>query len=113
MRPGRILPTPGHARAGVPAGHHRPAISLLIVAVGLLAGGPLNSSFFPSPEALIEVIGTLSAVMVVATSAWAQTGTDPAVGGAVLAVNVEVVAVTGYRASKLLGSDIYNDPGAQ
>ena len=32
-------------------------------------------------------------------------------GGSLLAVNVEVVAATGYRASKLLGADIYNDAG--
>ena len=31
------------------------------------------------------------------------------VGGSIMSVNVEVVATTGYRASKLLGSDIYND----
>jgi sporulation protein YlmC with PRC-barrel domain len=33
------------------------------------------------------------------------------VGGAIVAVNVDVVAATGYRASRLLGSDVYNDKG--
>jgi len=65
-----------------------------------------------------KLIGMLSAAMIVTTGAWAdshgkqaQTRTDPVVGGSVLAVNVEIVAATGYRASKLLGSDIYNDQG--
>ena len=35
----------------------------------------------------------------------------PVVGGTLMAVNVDVVATTGYRASKLLKSDIYNDEG--
>jgi sporulation protein YlmC with PRC-barrel domain len=35
----------------------------------------------------------------------------PVVGGTLMAVNVDVVATTGYRASKLLKSDIYNDKG--
>jgi sporulation protein YlmC with PRC-barrel domain len=42
---------------------------------------------------------------------WAKAGNEPVVGGSLLAVNVEVVATTGYRASKLLGADIYNDAG--
>lgn len=36
---------------------------------------------------------------------------EPMVGGSLMAVNVEVVATTGYRASKLLKSDIYNHKG--
>jgi sporulation protein YlmC with PRC-barrel domain len=35
----------------------------------------------------------------------------PIVGGTLTAVNVDVVATTGYRASKLLGSDIHNETG--
>jgi hypothetical protein len=55
----------------------------------------------------------LSLVMVASlmAPAWAQAGSEPVVGGSILAVNVEVVATTGYRASKLLGSAIYNDKG--
>jgi sporulation protein YlmC with PRC-barrel domain len=36
---------------------------------------------------------------------------DPVVGGCITAVNVDMVATTGYRASKLLNSEIYNDQG--
>ena len=36
---------------------------------------------------------------------------EPVVGGTLMAVNVDVVATNGYRASKLLKSDIYNDKG--
>ena len=53
----------------------------------------------------------LGTTMIVSFSAWAESGNDPVVGGAVMAVNVDIVATTGYRASKLLGSDIYNDKG--
>lgn len=62
-------------------------------------------------------IGLLCAAMIAIAmnSAWAETKTetksDPVVGGAIIAVNVDVVAATGYRATKLLGSDIYNDKG--
>jgi sporulation protein YlmC with PRC-barrel domain len=35
----------------------------------------------------------------------------PFVGGSLMAVNVDIVATTGYRASKLLGSEIYNHKG--
>ena len=35
----------------------------------------------------------------------------PMVGGSIMAVNVEVVATTGYRASKLLGAQIHNQEG--
>ena len=53
----------------------------------------------------------LGTTMIVSFSAWAESGNDPVVGGAVMAVNVDIVATTGYRASRLLGSDIYNDKG--
>lgn len=56
-------------------------------------------------------IGILSVAMIVATNSWAQKSSDPVVGGAIVAVNVDIVATTGFRASKLLGSDIYNDQG--
>ena len=54
--------------------------------------------------AFVLVIGQLS-------SSFAQSGNEPVVGGSIMAVNVEAVATTGYRASELLGSDIYNDKG--
>ena len=57
------------------------------------------------------LIGILSVAMIIATSSWAQKSGDPIVGGSIVAVNVDIVATTGYRASKLLGSDIYNDQG--
>ena len=58
-------------------------------------------------------IGLLSAAMITIAmnGAWAETKTDPVVGGAIIAINVDVVATTGYRASQLLGSAIYNDQG--
>lgn len=56
-------------------------------------------------------VGVLSAALIVASSAWAQEGSDPVVGGAIVAINVDVVATTGYRATKLLGSKIYNEKG--
>jgi len=56
-----------------------------------------------------KLIGILSAAVIGVTSAWTQADTDPVAGGSIMAVNVDVVATTGYRASKLLGSDIYND----
>ena len=58
-------------------------------------------------------IGLLCAAMITIAmnSAWAETQTDPVVGGAIIAINVDVVATTGYRASQLLGSAIYNDQG--
>ena len=63
---------------------------------------------------LIAVL-TICCALVLATAqlstSFAQSGNEPVVGGSIMAVNVEVVATTGYRASKLLGSDIYNDQG--
>jgi sporulation protein YlmC with PRC-barrel domain len=35
----------------------------------------------------------------------------PVAGSTLMAVNVDIVATTGYRASKLLGSEIYNHQG--
>ena len=67
-----------------------------------------------------EIIGVLGVAMIVSTGVWAdshgkkaQPMSDPVVGGSVLAVNVDVVtaSATGWRASKLLGSSIYNDQG--
>lgn len=57
---------------------------------------------------------TLLAIFVLVSvlpSSFAQTSAAPVVGGSIMAVNVEIVATTGYRASELLGSDIYNDQG--
>ena len=59
----------------------------------------------------LKAAAILGVAMFVATSSFAQSGSDPVVGGAVLAVNVDVVATTGYRASKLLSSNIFNDQG--
>jgi sporulation protein YlmC with PRC-barrel domain len=41
----------------------------------------------------------------------AKVENEPVVGETLMAVNVDVVATTGYRAPKLLKSDIYNDKG--
>ncbi len=41
----------------------------------------------------------------------AKKDSAPVVGGSLMAVNVDIVATTGYRASKLLGSEIYNHQG--
>lgn len=41
----------------------------------------------------------------------AQQTSAPVVGGAIMAVNVDVVATSGYRASKLLGKPVYNNQG--
>ena len=63
-----------------------------------------------------EIITTVVALLLalgIAHEGWAEKAKveAPVVGGAIVAVNVEVVATTGYRASKLLGSDVYNDQG--
>ena len=61
-----------------------------------------------------KIVGALSVVVIMAASFLAQAASersDPVVGGSIVAINVEVVATTGYRASELLGSDIYNDQG--
>lgn len=57
------------------------------------------------------MLGYACAALVSMNGAWAETKSDPVVGGAVIAINVDVVATTGYRATKLLGSDIYNEQG--
>lgn len=43
------------------------------------------------------------------SSAWAETKSAPVVGSSTVSVDVAVVAPTGYRATELLGSDVYND----
>ncbi len=53
----------------------------------------------------------LSAALISLPCAWTASASEPVVGGSVLSVNVEMAATTGYRASKLLGADIYNDQG--
>lgn len=58
-----------------------------------------------------KLIVILSSAVIVVTSVSAQQATDPVAGGSIMEVNVDIVATTGYRASKLLGSDIYNDKG--
>jgi sporulation protein YlmC with PRC-barrel domain len=62
-------------------------------------------------KALFELLMALAIAFGLAAPAGAQTATEPIVGGSIVAVNVDVVAATGYRASKLLGSAIYNDEG--
>ena len=57
-----------------------------------------------------KIIGVLSAAVIMVTGSLVQAA-DPVAGGSIVAINVDVVATTGYRASKLLGSDIYNDQG--
>jgi len=57
------------------------------------------------------IFGVLCAGLIVMTNAWAESHSDPVVGGSIMSVNVDVVSTTGYRASQLLGSDIYNDKG--
>ena len=59
----------------------------------------------------LQMVMIMSATLIFTTSPWAQKSSDPVVGGSIVAVNVDIVATTGYRASKLLGSDIYNDKG--
>ena len=44
-------------------------------------------------------------------SSLAQQSSAPVVGGAIMAVNVDVVATSGYRASKLIGHSVYNKQG--
>jgi sporulation protein YlmC with PRC-barrel domain len=58
-----------------------------------------------------KLFAILFSSLITMNGAWAETKSDPVVGGAIIAVNVDVVATTGYRASKLLGSDIYNEQG--
>lgn len=58
-----------------------------------------------------RVVVFLCATLFAMSYSWAETQGDPIVGGSIVAVNVDVVATTGYRASELLGSDIYNDKG--
>lgn len=41
----------------------------------------------------------------------AEKDVAPVAGSTIMAVNVDIVATTGYRASKLLGSEIYNHKG--
>ena len=60
-------------------------------------------------KTLATLLCALLIVTVQLSSLFAQSGSEPVVGGSIMAVNVEVAATTGYRASELLGSDIYND----
>jgi sporulation protein YlmC with PRC-barrel domain len=64
---------------------------------------------------IMKTLFKASAVCVavlLAGGAWADKhGGDPVVGTVLTGVNAESVATTGYRASKLLGSSIYNDKG--
>jgi sporulation protein YlmC with PRC-barrel domain len=57
---------------------------------------------------LVLILVTVAGLLV---PAWAQKASAPVVGGSIMAVNVDIVATTGYRASKLMGSEIYNDQG--
>ena len=55
--------------------------------------------------------GIACAALLAASGVWAVSHGDPVVGGAIMAINVDVVATTGDRATQLLGSDVYNDQG--
>lgn len=55
---------------------------------------------------------TLLVTLFVVTGAWAETGSDPVVGSVLTGVNAELVDTKGYRATRLLGSGVYNDKGA-
>ena len=57
------------------------------------------------------VIVLLAIMFLFSGSGWAQDKSAPVVGGAIMAVNVDVVATSGYRASKLLGDSVYNKQG--
>ena len=62
-------------------------------------------------RAIITTVVALLLALGIAVEGWAEKAKveAPVVGGAIVAVNVEGGATTGYRASKLLGSDVYND----
>ena len=59
----------------------------------------------------MAVIVLLSVSFGLVSSSVAQQTGAPVVGGAIMAVNVDVVATSGYRASKLLGKPVYNNQG--
>ena len=60
---------------------------------------------------LFTLVTSLVMVVGLMAPAWAQADSDPVVGSSILSVDIAVVSTTGYRASKLLGSAIYNDKG--
>lgn len=62
-------------------------------------------------KTVLTILCALLFVTAQLSSSFAQSGDEPVVGGSIMAVNVEIVATTGYRASELLGSDIYNEQG--
>lgn len=53
----------------------------------------------------------ISAALLMVSSVRAETAGDPVVGTVLTGVNAEVVTTTGYRATQLLGSGIFNDNG--
>ena len=55
---------------------------------------------------------TLLVALYAGTGAWAETGSDPVVGSVLTGVDAELVSTKGYRATRVLGSVIYNDKGA-
>ena len=64
-----------------------------------------------SKKIITTMIIVVSMVIGSVSSSLAQEKTAPVVGGAIMAVNVEVVATSGYRASKILGKPVYNKQG--
>ncbi len=56
-------------------------------------------------------ISAVCAAVLLVGSVWAENSADPVVGTVLTGVNAETVATTGYRATKLLGSSIFNDKG--
>ena len=59
----------------------------------------------------IAAIVLLALALGFVNTSFAQQSSAPVVGGAIMAVNVDVVATSGYRASKLLGKPVYNNQG--
>lgn len=60
---------------------------------------------------VMTVMVMLTMTLGYAGSGLTQQKAAPVVGGAIMAVNVEVVATSGYRASKILGKPVYNKEG--
>jgi sporulation protein YlmC with PRC-barrel domain len=61
-------------------------------------------------KARVKVWAFCGAVLL-AGSVWSESPDDPVVGTVLTGVTAETVATTGYRATKLLGSSIFNDKG--
>ena len=66
---------------------------------------------------LTKITSTVAMIALLTSGAFADenkteaTETTPVVGGTVIDISVTEILATGYRASKLIGSDIYNKDG--